>query len=258
MAPNFPLRGSGRRADPLRLRRCRAMVYPWRGDIDDGERMADTRDGAADLADLLARAKAGDRAALDELLIRLHTIIARWASRRMGDARAESYSQDVALEALMRVRRHYRSCRAESDREVRAWAIAIARNEALRLFESGYFRYAVSLAAGQIERPAAFAAHADSEASERGAWHHLRQLAGAAQDSLPRETQRLLFVRLIEGASWREVAEEFGTTDAGAKRRYQRAVARLRGVVLSSIASLPENESDEVRRALGVCGVEID
>jgi len=62
----------------------------------------------------------------------------------------------------------------------------------------------------------------------------------------------VLWLRAAEHWSYHEIASAQGTTPAAAKRRYQRAVARLRRAIATDVASLPEPVRSTVRRRLAI------
>ena len=78
----------------------------------------------------------------------------------------------------------------------------------------------------------------------------LLRLAVEAYGQTPPATADLLWSRLVAGAEWEEVAQEFGTTAAGAKRRFQRATARLRRMIERRLSELDEGERGLVDRVL--------
>jgi hypothetical protein len=78
----------------------------------------------------------------------------------------------------------------------------------------------------------------------------LLRLTREAWDDLGPDIARLVWRRAAGGWSYAALAAVQGTTPAAAKRRYQRAVARLRRAVLARIAMLPEPAQSSVRRHL--------
>jgi hypothetical protein len=72
-----------------------------------------------------------------------------------------------------------------------------------------------------------------------GARALLCRLAVDSYAGLPVPTQQLFWTRLIEGSSWADVAERARTTEAGAKRRFQRAVRTLAVRVAAGVRELP-------------------
>jgi RNA polymerase sigma-70 factor (ECF subfamily) len=89
------------------------------------ERVAEFTSGAGDQDALIAAARSGDRAALEDLLIRIERPVYRFCYRILGDAAG---AEDAAQETLLRV------CRAIGSYEERgqflAWVYRIAVNQA--------------------------------------------------------------------------------------------------------------------------------
>lgn len=82
---------------------------------------------------------------------------------------------------------------------------------------------ATRMAAGRALDPAA------TIAREHAAFARalLCRLAVEGYGTLPADTQRIFWTRLVEGATWAAVAADAGTTEAAAKRRLQRASRTL-------------------------------
>lgn len=129
---------------------------------------------------------------------------------------------DVVQTALLNLLRSYRTCQARSEAEVRAWIHAIGRREVASLFrdESRFSRVRATLTIG----PSEWTAEHELDVEERPVIRRLR----FAIRPLRTDQHLLLWMRLQERATWPEIGRELGITPAGAKRRYQRLVARLR------------------------------
>lgn len=78
-----------------------------------------------------------------------------------------------------------------------------------------------------------------------------------AYAGLPASTQIMFWTRLIEGASWAEVATHAGTTEAGAKRRVQRAQRTLAGRVIARVRALPRGYAQVVTAYCARLGIEL-
>lgn len=190
--------------------------------------MADRCAAEDPLLQILGRARDGDEASLAELLKLLLPTVRAWCLGRVRDPRLRSMVDDIVQETAIRIVRHLGSCRASSSQELAAWTLSIAHRESLRIVERGWIRCWVSLeSAGAYEVQVG---RADSEAPSN---NPLADLLSDGYAALPDGTQKLLYLRIIEGWSWQEVAVEFETTASGAKRRFQRALARLRKHVLA-------------------------
>jgi RNA polymerase sigma factor (sigma-70 family) len=190
------------------------------------------------LVPLLKRASEGDEPALTALLTRLHVVVSRFIRRRMNyDLAAEPFVEDAAMEALIKIAEHYHTCRADSDGQVVAWALSVARTVSIDLLRQGLLHYGAAAVCIDAGLPSD-----DGNSDVSRATALLLQVQQEVQDSLPEALQRLLWLHLVEGASWADVGAELGTSAAGAKRRYQRGQARLRRLMFSRIHDLPAEE----------------
>lgn len=216
--------------------------------VQGGEARSDA--GAiSSLLDLAHRAVSGDRAALESLLLRLHTRVSRVLSRRLGgDPYAEGFLEDATQEVLYRIAVSLKSCVAETDAQFLVWVAVISRNVAIDLLRANYSRYALVILMDSPDSAADRASFAEWGADEGESGTAKDLLIGILQSvatSLPDGAHRILWFRLVEGAPWPQVGAEIGTTAAGAKRRFQRIQQSLRSAVLQQIDQLPD--SDRVR-----------
>lgn len=216
----------------------------------------------SDLSFLLRRAQDGDENALDEFLVRTQRPVMFYVRRRIAEPRLERFVEDVVAEVLARVFRHYTTCTAVNEREVMGWVLTIAHNEALRLLERRSLTYGlllgdtepadlyVSARTGERPRPGVVYSmvpgsyQESTVAAPSPAMAVLLKVVEELQDGLGDDLNRLLYLRLIEDRSWNEVAEDLGTTTAGAKRRFQRAQAKLLASTLAKVQALPERERE--------------
>lgn len=191
------------------------------------------------LVPLLQQATTGDENALTTLLTRLHVVVSRFIRRRMNyDLAAEPFVEDAAIESLVKIAEQYPTCRADSDGQVVAWALSVARTVSIDLLRQGLLHYGA--AAVCVDAGFDIGESVASEFSESTAL--LLKVQQEVQDLLPEDLQRLLWLHLIEGASWADVGSELGTTAAGAKRRYQRGQQRLRRLMMARIQELSKAE----------------
>jgi RNA polymerase sigma-70 factor (ECF subfamily) len=191
------------------------------------------------LVPLLQRAADGDESALTALLTRLHVVVSRFIRRRMNyDIAAEPFVEDASMEALVKIAEHYGTCRANSDGQVIAWALSVARTVSIDLLRQGLLHYGAAAVCVDAGLPS----DSDDNSDVSRATALLLQVQQEVQDSLPEDLQRLLWLHLVEGASWADVGAELGTSAAGAKRRYQRGQAHLRRLMFARIHDLPAEE----------------
>lgn len=215
-----------------------------------------------DLVKLLCLAREGDECALERLLVEVYWPLKRFLLRRYTRMRdVDAFVDDAVQEALVRIADHIRECRARSHSGIIAWAITVARNVAADMRRTSAERIGalcVSVAprhtagadtssapSGPVDAaslPAAFAMWREAEAEQHWADDLLLRLVVEAQDSLPNDTVTIVWMRLIERASWDDVAASLGTTAAGAKRRFQRAQGAMARWVRTRVDELPSEE----------------
>lgn len=200
-------------------------------------------------------ARGGDREALNDLLEGLRPHILRQVRDRVRSATVpRAVAEELTQDVMLRVAEGLAGCRARSEAQLHAWCRTIAR----RVVIDRYRRYAeekerratgalADLLWNQVAGNAAYgSAEPDrGDVSRREA--KLGRILLEAQQVLSDGTREVLRRRLLYGDSWAEVGDAVGTSAAGAKRRYQRAQARLRKEVLQRIRTVPD---ERIRRAL--------
>lgn len=191
-----------------------------------------------------------DDRALDRLLSALRPEIVAYLRRRLRSRPStKSVAEELTQETLVRIAESIDRCRARSEPEFRAWVHTIARRLAIdwyRRRQEELDRRLWTAAPettlhGQVEEAPA----ADEVVDVVGLV--LGQLLAEAYGSLSPETQEAVWRRLQLGETWAEVGRAIGSTAGGAKRRWQRAVARMRKEVTLRVRTV---ESHELRRAL--------
>lgn len=187
--------------------------------------------GAVSLVALITRARAGDAPALERLATALYPIVRTALARRLRrDAPVDV--DDVTQIAVARATARLDRCAACDDPGVRSWARAVAWRvalEELRTNAAALARRSLPLEA--YDHYPAEDTVAGTDPSDGGRAEAVRdRLARAAVEALNRMPEPigvLFWMRLIEDASWAEIAAVLGTTTAGVKRRFQRARATL-------------------------------
>lgn len=204
----------------------------------------------ASLVELRDRAKRGNERSLVALLRRMRPAInARIRSSRPA---ANGFIHDdlrSVAEARLAVNLH--SSRAETEGEFITWAMAVIRSAILDAVTSRYARESRELVPHhRLDAPAVpLEGGVDAPAPREEVLTCLRR----AYERLPNRTQLILWERLVNRLTWAEVGETFGISGAAAKRRYQRAISRLRKAVLKCIRGLPPSARE---RALAEIGYE--
>lgn len=210
------------------------------------------------LIDLVRRSREGDERALEQLLAALHVHAVRYLEGWLHQSREwRELARDLAQDTLIRAARGLGTFRGTTDGEVVAWCIVIARNAGMdRLRAERDERTAENVrdeidpwAVGQWGR------YAEGEDASVGL-RVLVRLLGEVHGEEPEESQELLWRRLVQHDTWQQAGQALGVTEAGAKRRYQRAQERLRIAVLRKVVHLPPHELAAVSRWLERAGVE--
>lgn len=168
-------------------------------------------------AALLDRVRAGEAAALDELLDRALGIARRYSAAVCGHAPDR---EDAVQEALLQTFRHARGIR--EPRAFRSWLYRTVKNACLIGRRRSAARALSSLDGGVEAVDPSRAADDRLLAAEDGA--RVRAALGA----LPPSYREAVFLRDFEGLSTREVARVLGITEANVKVRLHRAHAQLR------------------------------
>jgi len=197
-----------------------------------------------------ARRRDDDGDALNRLLATLRPeILAYLRSRLRSHPSARSVAEEIAQETLLRMAESIDTCRARSEPEFRAWVRTIARRQAIDWYRhrEEEFERRVRSFAGD---PATQVGMEQVPGRDEGTgivglvlWRFLAE----AYEGLSPETQEAVWRRLVLGETWAEVGAVIGTTEGGAKRRWQRAVVRMRKEVTRRVRAI---ESQELRRDL--------
>jgi RNA polymerase sigma-70 factor (ECF subfamily) len=175
---------------------------------------------------LIARARRGNRLALDELFRRYREPAYRVAYRLLGNTEdALDAVQDGFIKALTHLRGFEHRC------SFKTWLLRVVSNAALDLGRQRRRRDELAAAATDraVENGGATPEHADParEAEESD----LRQALSAALMQLP-EAQRRTFVLHVDGGlSYREVAEAMGISIGTVMSRLFYARQKLKGML---------------------------
>jgi len=215
------------------------------------------------LVQSLARAQNGERSGAEALLISLYPAISRFLSRRFGrDTRTAGIVEDLVQESMLRVAQQMDRCNAHADGQVVVWALTVARRVALEHFRN--WRSGIALAAASIQLRPEFLPTPQEEANEHADLTGetekpsvavlLSRFAVEAQNELPEATMDVIWARLMEEASWREIGSRLGLTETAVKKRYQRAQDDVRRTVLDRVAHLPDPDRVRVEAYLNRIG----
>jgi RNA polymerase sigma factor (sigma-70 family) len=206
------------------------------------------------LIHLLTCANAGDRDANAELLERARQGVRGYIERRTKSWPDSSAADDVTQETVLRIFVHLRGCRARSNGEFVSWALTVAQSAVSEHFRRNVAAYSDVLLREELADridPASHGAWA-SEAENRISGGAVELIAAAmtAYAALPADLAELLYERIVGSLSWSEIAQRFGTTAAGAKRRFQRAQGRIRGAVVGHVSGLDLDRRQSAETAL--------
>jgi RNA polymerase sigma-70 factor (ECF subfamily) len=168
-------------------------------------------------ADLIARARAGDRAALELLLEQIAPLAHRYGLRM---CRHEADAEEVLQDTLLGVASHLDQF--EGRASLSSWVFMLARSACARRRRGLKNRPHASI--DEREELPAEERSPESQAADR----QLRGAVESALDRLTEEQREVLLLRDMEGLSAPEVAEALGLEVQAVKSRLHRARAALR------------------------------
>jgi RNA polymerase sigma-70 factor (ECF subfamily) len=179
----------------------------------------DVRDEQDDADDLLARLRAGDRAAVETVYVAHHAAIRGFARRLVGDAAA---AEDIVHETFVALPRAMR--RFRGDGSLRAFLIGVAANHSRRHVRSAMRRRRATERLAEREEVQPRAIDATAALITRQMAHRL----WAALDELPLD-QRVVFVLCeAEQRTSVEVAAIVGAPEGTVRTRLFHAKRKLR------------------------------
>lgn len=179
---------------------------------------------------LLAGARAGDQAALEELLRRYQPRVYRFGMRMCGDPED---AKDVLQETLLAMARSVRDFRGASS--LSTWLYSIARSFCVKKRRRGSRTFAQARAAygEEAARVADPRANPEGEVAER----EIEALLARAIAALEPKSREILVLRDIEGLAATEVAEVVGISVEAVKSRLHRARMALRAALLPALGA---------------------
>jgi len=166
---------------------------------------------------LVARARAGDRTAMEDLLTSIAPSIRRFAGRM---CRNDADADDVLQDALLSIATHLDGFQGRSS--LPSWAFTIARTACSRRRRGKKN----APAEGEAALVAQGADQPDPE--EQTASHETGAIVARALDGLPDDYREVLLLRDAEGLTAPEAALALGVTVDALKSRLHRARAALR------------------------------
>jgi RNA polymerase sigma-70 factor (ECF subfamily) len=166
---------------------------------------------------LVSRARAGDRAAMEELLASVAPSIQRFALRM---CRNEADADDVLQDALLAIATHLD--RFEGRSSLPSWAFALTRSACVRR------RRGKKNEPAQGDDVLASRAGDMPDPEHHAASNEARAMVGRALDRLLDEYREVLLLRDVEGLTGPEAAVVLGISLDALKSRLHRARAALR------------------------------
>jgi RNA polymerase sigma-70 factor (ECF subfamily) len=187
---------------------------------------------------LLSRVRAGDPAAIDDLLHRALAVAQRYSQAVCGRA---PDTDDAVQEALLRTFRYAGNIR--EPRAFRAWLYRTVKNACLVGRRRAVAEPAMIESLDDANRGGPDPSDATPAADEMVAASETREAVRRALDRLPAAYREVIFLRDLEGLSTREVAQVLAISQANVKVRLHRAHRQLRR------ALEPRSPSTSVRSA---------
>lgn len=166
---------------------------------------------------LVARARAGEAAALDALVSRHQAAVYEVAYRVLGDPDAAA---DAAQEAFMRALAALNTFRGEA--AFRTWLLKIAANVARSAGRKTTRRREVTLDAGP--EPGGGADDPERQALVRTEAERVTR----ALEELPEKQRLAVTLRIHQDLSHREIGEVIGSSEGAARVNYHLGIKRLR------------------------------
>ena len=168
-------------------------------------------------ADLLARARRGETAALELLVTRHQGVVYRFLLNFLRDEdQAADTTQDTFVKALGRLD----GFRGEAS--FRTWLLAIAKNEALGRIRAHRRRREEALDDADVYPDES------SASDEMAVWADEVRRVREALERLPEKQRLSVSLRLFDELSFKEIAEIIDSTEGAARVNYHYGIGRLR------------------------------
>ena len=168
-------------------------------------------------AELVARGRAGDDSALDELVRRHHESAYRVA---LSVVREHDMAQDVVQDGFVRAFRALD--RFRGDAAFRTWLLTIVANEGRGALRKRGRRRETGLDG------VAPVASRERDAADRVAIEDEAARARRHVQSLPEKQRLSVMLRVDEGLSFREIGELIGSSEGAARVNYFHGIRKLR------------------------------
>lgn len=176
----------------------------------------------SDGADILAaRAKAGDRQALNDLMERHLAAVYKFVAVKIGSDHPDL--DDIVQETLIGASGSIRGLRGETNAQVAGWLLSIARHKVADHLRARYSHPVESLEGSTAEKLVDPARPVDEQVVARERTERLREALGR----LTPEQEEVLVLRFVLGFGISEVAEITHRPPGAVKSMQHRALASL-------------------------------
>lgn len=249
-----------------KARKCRAPIASGRRHRTPVAAQVVSNNPVGDAAGILSLVHHAQVNALemDALLVKLEEPLVAFVRRRITNTvRALEDTPSIAHDALIRIASRIKKCRATSDRQFMAWALAITRNVIADYWRSERLKFETLDMQVMVSCAEAFtqwATDIDSPAlpEEQSAHAELQAIVCKVYDTLPADMAQLCWEHIVYGATWAESGSTLGVSADAAKHRYLRAIKAIRGATLRRIRALSEPMRSRVVERLAECGWAVD
>lgn len=211
---------------------------------------ASTRASSTVDDDLYHAARGGDALAMERMLDALRPWLLRFLRIRLdAHPEADALGDDIVQEVLLYVSTHVARCEAPTSSQFLAWLrvvtlrrIADERRRAFSVLDPGRVSLSHPVLNADCEETDALseeAWRADEPSDVNAARAAVQAAVFAAHAHLDAATAELLWRRLVQGARWPDLALETATSESAIRRRYERAILRLRTKAIRALCIVP-------------------
>jgi RNA polymerase sigma-70 factor (ECF subfamily) len=191
-------------------------------------------------SDLIARARAGDRAALGELLARQTDFLLRVIAKLMGAAlRRTIEPTDILQETLLIAAQRFTTFRGSDEQELTSWLCALARRKLIdfarhngRLKRALKRRLSLDEPLNDDDQSLATRLPLDTcTASQVAVKRELSGKLAEALSQIDRREAEVLWLRYVDGMSLESIGRQIGVGRHGAGGLVSRALRNLRRLI---------------------------
>ena len=174
---------------------------------------------------LLDEARAGDRAAFAELVVRYRPRIETWAAKRLGEhLRTETTTEDVLQDAFTRAFESIGRFRGDDESSFCRWLSGIAEHVILKAATRRQTRKKLEF---HLEPPSL---ESSSPSRRMRREERFDRLERAVSD-LPPDYREVVYLARIEGVQLTEIAQRMNRSHDAVKQLLTRALRKLRTIM---------------------------